>query len=277
MPLYIAIIMIFFIHCSLSYASPSLTIASFKKKSVLTNKALNALHLQHLRMDYSRAYPGVTMDYEGIRLCDLLENHSINPLHTLEFIAQDNFSVLIPAKYTLNCSDQSSIAYLVIEPEKGWPKLFNYTNTSAGPYAIIWTNPELSYISDEYWVWSVVKIVEHSSIDESIVIGPPQQTPPLRKKDILNGYNVYVSHCSSCHTINHIGQASIGPDLSQPKNIFDYYPDTQRLKQFIRDPQSVRTLANGRMSGSSYVGLNNEDLDDLIKYFKYILSAEAIG
>ncbi|MBI2786865.1 MAG: cytochrome c, partial [Legionella longbeachae] len=136
----------------------------------------------------------------------------------------------------------------------------------------IWTNPERSYISDEYWVWSVVKIVEHTAVDESIVIAPPKDIPPSNKKTILKGYKIYVSHCSSCHTINHIGQANIGPDLSSPNNPLDLYPNVRQLKQFIRDPQSVRKLPKGRMSGSSYIGLNNKDLDDLISYFSFIKS-----
>jgi cytochrome c2 len=251
-----------------------LTIVSQTKTSVLQKASLNNLSLKNIRMDYSRAYPGVMMDYYGIRLCDLLSDYSINSRHTLEFIAKDNFSVLIEAKYALDCDDKASIAYLVIEPDHKWPILFNHTNTTAGPYAIIWTNPERSYISDEYWAWSVIKIVEHTVVDKSIVIEPPKDIPQFRKKQILNGYKVYISHCSSCHTINHKGKASIGPDLTSPKNPFDYYPDIHQLKQFIRDPQSVRQIPNGRMSGSSYIGLNDDDLDDLISYFKFINNVE---
>lgn len=273
MIIFIAIIVFFLFNLQVVHANQPLTIASLTKTSVLHKAKLNKLNLKHISMDYSRAYPGVMMDYYGVRLCDLLSDYSINPLHTLEFIAKDNFSVLIQAKYVLNCSDKDSIGYLVIEPDHKWPKLFNHTNTTAGPYAIIWTNPKLSYISDEYWAWSVIKIVEHSMVGESIVIGSPKDIPQIRKKQILNGYNIYVSHCSSCHTIDHKGQASIGPDLTSPKNIFDYYPDTLQLKKFIRDPQSVRQIPNGRMSGSSYIGLNNNDLDDLINYFKFVNEA----
>ncbi|WP_083503193.1 c-type cytochrome [Legionella birminghamensis] len=84
---------------------------------------------------------------------------------------------------------------------------------------------------------------------------------------------MYVSHCSSCHTIKHIGKATIGPDLIIPKTIFDYYPDNKQLKQFIRNPESVRKLPNSRMSGSSYAGLNDADLEDLIDYFEFIIKS----
>lgn len=254
-----------------SFSSP-LTIISQKQRAVLTNKQLHSLRLEMLEMDYSRAYPNQKMTYETIRLCDLLKSYEIKPSNVLEFVAEDHFSVLVPAKKVLDCKKNASIAYLAIEPNKKWPILFNHTNTSAGPYAVIWTHPERSYISDEYWAWSVVKIIEHQAIDESIVISPPSNLTKKNKKRVLNGYRIYVSHCSSCHTINHIGKATIGLDLTQPKTIFAYYPDKNKLKQFIRNPESVRKIPNGRMSGSSYAGLNDSDLEDLIYYFEFVVN-----
>lgn len=269
MTIRITIILCLLFHLPAVCAKPPISIRGLEKASVLSQAELKKRDVQPVRMDYNRAYPGVMMTYDGIRLCDLLRDYDINPEHTLEFIAMDNFSVLIPAKYALNCTEKDSVAYLAIEPDSGWPTLFNHTNTTAGPYAIIWTHPERSYISDEYWAWSVTKIVEHAQVDESVVAGPPQNMPPNEQAALLNGYKVYVSHCSSCHTLYQKGQASIGPDLGRPKTVFDYYPDIQQLKKFIRDPQSVRQTPNGRMSGSSYVGLHDDDLDDLIRYFKF--------
>ncbi|KTD06364.1 hypothetical protein Lgra_3141 [Legionella gratiana] len=248
--------------------SKSLTLITHAKMTSFSRFALINMKLETIKMDYSRAYPKRLMNYKGIRLCNLLKDYSIKPNSILEFIAEDNFSVLIPAHYVLNCNENASIAYLVIEPKNKWPILDNYTNTTAGPYALIWTNPERSYISDEYWAWSVTQIIEHTSMTG--VILAPKNLPLSRKKQILNGYKVYVSHCSSCHTINYQGKASIGPDLMWPKNPFDYYPDIKQFKQFVRDPQSVRKIPNGRMSGSSYIGLHDKDLDDLICYLKFI-------
>ncbi|WP_419419255.1 c-type cytochrome [Legionella sp. D16C41] len=246
------------------------TIISKTKKTVLSREALVTMGTKHIKMNYSRAYPRQLMNYQVIRMCDLLKRYAINPESILEFIAEDDFSVLIPAHYLLNCNKNASVAYLAIEPESKWPILFNHTNTTAGPYALIWTHPKRSYISDEYWAWSTTKIIEHATLNETQVIAAPKNLPTLKKKQILNGYQVYVSHCSSCHTINNIGKGHIGPNLTSPKNVFAYYPDVRKLKQFIRNPASVRQIPNGRMSGSSYAGLNDNDLDDLISYFKFI-------
>ena len=249
-----------------------LTIESQMQTATLNTKQLRSLKLESVEMDYNRAYPNTKMVYQSLKLCDLLKQYHINPANILEFVAKDHFSVLIPAYKVLNCKKNASIAYLAIEPDKKWPILFNHTNTTAGPYAVIWTHPDRSYISDEYWVWSVVKIIEHQHIDESIVISAPAHIPGKVKTKVLNGYHIYVSHCSSCHTIKHIGKATIGPDLMYPKTISDYYPDKNQLKQFIRNPESVRKIPNARMSGSSYVGLNDADLEDLIYYFEFIIN-----
>lgn len=251
----------------------TLTIIGQNQTVILDTKQLRSLKIEAIEMNYNRAYPNTKMIYQSIKLCYLLKKYHINPANTLEFVAKDHFSVLIPANKVLNCKKNSSIAYLAIEPDEKWPILFNHTNTTAGPYAVIWTNPERSYISDEYWAWSVTKIIEHKKIDQSIVISAPANIPQKVKSKILNGYRIYVNHCSSCHTIKNIGKATIGPDLIYPKTIFDYYPDKKLLKQFIRNPESVRKIPNGRMSGSSYTGLNDSDLEDLIDYFDFIIGA----
>lgn len=246
------------------------TVISKQRSETFTYKQLSKLVSIEIPMTYSRAYPGQLMTYRSIKLCDFFKAFRFSSKSTLEFIANDNFSVLIPASYVLSCDAKKSIAYLAIEPKSKWPLLKNHTNTTAGPYAVIWTDPHKSSISDEYWSWSVNKVIEHTEINESIVISAPQNVAEPNKKNILNGYEVFVSHCSSCHTINGIGKAVIGPDLSSPNNPLDFYPNIKRLKQFIRSPKSVRYFANSRMSGSSLAGLSEVDLNDLIAYFAYM-------
>lgn len=275
---FISIVTVFFIALQIypwqTCLASTLTIVTQNQTATLNTKKLRSLKLELVEMDYNRAYPNTKMTYQTLKLCDFLKKYHINPGNILEFVAKDHFSVLIPAHKVLNCQKNASIAYLAIEPDKKWPILFNHTHATAGPYAVIWTHPELSYISDEYWVWSVVKIIEHQHVDESIVISAPTHIPKKAKKRVLNGYHIYVSHCSSCHTIKYIGKATIGPDLMYPKTIFDYYPNKSKLKQFIRNPESIRRIPNGRMSGSSYAGLNNADLEDLIYYLEFIIKSQ---
>lgn len=268
------IVLFIFASPSLYAAEQALEIIGLNSTAIMNKAALLAQEPIDIKMDYNRAYPGQLRSYRSVPLCRLLQGQNISAKSVLEFVALDSFSVFIPAHLVTRCNKGESIAYLAIEPEEKWPVLFNHTGTTAGPFSVIWTDPQLSYISDEYWAWSVVKIIEHKSINRSDVIAAPSHFVSQKQRThVLRGYQVYVSHCASCHTINHQGKADIGPDLNRPKNPLDYYPDIRVLKQFIRDPQSVRKRDKGRMSGSSTVGLNDDDLNDLIEYFRYTRDA----
>jgi cytochrome c2 len=251
--------------------APTLTIESPSKQFSFSRTALFSMQeLTQVSMSYNRAYPNVRMTYTAIKLCDLLRRYSIKSTDMLEFIAADHFSVLIPATKIIHCSNRSAIGYLAIEPLNKWPLLNNNTGTTAGPFDVIWVHPEKSYISNEYWSWSVVKIKIHKKLDNKVFLAAPEELDQTIKNNIKNGYDVYISHCAGCHSINHIGKGVIGPDLNIPKNPVEYYPNDTVLKKFIRDPQSVRVIKNDRMSGSNKQFLSDADLDDLILYLHYM-------
>lgn len=242
---------------------PTLTIET----NIQRSKLLATQNIAQISMSNNRAYPGIKMNYTSIRLCDLLKPYQIEPTDMLEFISADKFSVLIPARKVMTCNKNSAIGYLAVEPTKKWPLLKNGTNTTAGPFDVIWINPEKSYISNEYWAWSVIKITVHKKLDPNIFMSRPD----TKDVHIQRGFDVYISHCAGCHSINNVGKGVIGPDLNIPKNPVEYYPNDVTLKKFIRDPQSVRKIENDRMSGSGEDFLNNADLDDLISYFHYMV------
>ena len=102
------------------------------------------------------------------------------------------------------------------------------------------------------------------------MISPPQ----TNNLSIKRGYHIYISHCASCHTINHIGKAIIGPDLGKEQNPLNYYSNRSDLKAFIRNPNKFRP---GRMSGSSKVGMNDKELNNLIDYFSYIKLQDSVS
>lgn len=267
--IFLALISIsFFLYIYLNKENPILTIEtgdshfSFSRSTLLAMKDITKVSINN-----NRAYPGIEMNYTVIKLCDLLKPYLIEKTDMLEFIAADKFSVLIPANKVMTCDQNSAIGYLAIEPREKWPLLNNNTNTTAGPYDVIWIHPEKSYISNEYWAWSVVKIAVHKTLDAKIFMSAPN----TKDAHIKRGFEIYVSHCAGCHSINHIGKGMIGPDLNIPKNPVEYYPNDVTLKKFIRDPQSVRVIKNDRMSGSGEDFLKNPDLEDLIQYFHYMV------
>lgn len=81
----------------------TLSIVGLKQTTILDTKQLRGLKTEAVEMDYNRAYPNTRMIYQSIRLCDLLKQFEISPASTLEFVANDHFSVLVPAQKVLNC------------------------------------------------------------------------------------------------------------------------------------------------------------------------------
>lgn len=255
---------------NLAMAAPLQVEGPHQQTKTYQRNELSQFGIHHISMNYSRAYPKQNMNYRTIRFCDLLSSWHLTGQETIELISTDQFSVLVPARYLLNCKAQDSIAYLAIEPKSKWPILFNGTHTTAGPYSVIWTNPKWSYISDEYWAWSVNKVKILKPQSHATAIAPPKLAKTAKNHAVLNGYKQYISHCASCHTINHIGKASIGPDLTPPHSPLDLYPNHKNLMKFIRDPAAMRYPKPTRMSGSTKTGLHDDDLKDLIAYFNYM-------
>jgi hypothetical protein len=230
---------------------------------VLAQEPLHTLKKYNIMMKDSRAYPGLSMRYKSILMKSLLKEWHVKKEQIIELIAKDHFSVFVPAYLLFQTDKQNSIAYLAIEPKEGWPILKNGTDTSAGPYQIIWTHPQYSHISDEYWAWSITHIAIHQNYPVGAIISRPK----TKELSIQQGYDVFISHCASCHNINHIGKASIGPDLGIEHSPLKSYPTRGLLKAFIREPTKFRP---GRMSGSSLAGMNEKELDHLIDYFYYL-------
>lgn len=252
---------------------PTLLVKSDTSSVLFTRKMLLKMSVIHFNMHDSRAYLNQPMRYQAVKLCDILQPFHVLPTDTIELIGSDDFSTLVLAKLIMNCANHNSIGYVAIEPENApWPDL-KYNNPddnhpkdgSAGPFAVVWTHPERSYISNEYWAWKLVTIKVHHTLNTAQYL----QAPNSNNKKIINGHNAYVSRCAGCHTINHIGQGKIGPDLNSP-NPTRYFESDKKLKKFIRNPQSVRRKANDRMSGTNEQFLSNKDLEDLISYLRYM-------
>lgn len=267
----------FLITCLFSSSSSAKTILTVETPDAVkkfTRPTLIKMNVINIKINNSRAYLNTVIDYDAVKLCEILKPFHIQASDTVELISSDNFSALVPAKYIMNCTDKTSVAYLAIEnPNKPWPKL-KYNNPdqnhpddgTAGPLSVIWEHPEKSYISNEYWAWKLVKIKTHHTLNNRDYMSAPK----TKDTHILNGYQAYISRCAGCHTINNVGNGKIGPDLNIPKNATEIFNSDAQLKQFVRDPQSVRPKANDRMSGTNEQFLLNKDLDDLINYLRYM-------
>ncbi len=252
---------------------PVFTIETSKDHAAFTRSELEKMPItSQLTISNNRAYPHQTMTYTVVKLCDLLQPYAIDKQEMLEFVATDNFVVLIPASKIMSCGKDDPVAYLAIEPKQKWPLLNEKygKNVTAGPFDVIWTLPKGKAITDEYWAWSVVAVKSHAKLDKKEFQTAPTVADPAMQARLTRGYDVYISHCAGCHTMNNIGKGHVGMDLNIPRNPVEYYPDDVVLKKFIRDPQSVHKLPSRKMSGSSVETLPEADLDDLIYYFHYM-------
>lgn len=235
-------LLIAFILSPLSFSQPTLELVNQGKSVTLDEAQLRKIGIHEVEIVDSPAYPKREMHYQAVKLCDLLRSYKVNPNYVIEFVAIDDFSVFIPARLVTQCEANNPVAYLAIEPDTRWPELIKHPGTTAGPYFLIWSVPEGSHISREYWAWSLNKIVIRESIG-SLLIAPPENVPDNQKKSILNGYQLYISHCASCHKINKIGQGKLGPDLGGNGNPLVIYPDIATLKNsYVIRPQSDSCL-----------------------------------
>ena len=99
-------------------------------------------------------------------------------------------------------------------------------------------------------------------------IHPNNKVPKGSRID--EGFNLFIQHCFACHTINKEGSGNIGPDMNLPMNPTEYFRNKSVLKQFIRNPQSVRYFKNSQMMTFPPKDITDQELDKLIAYLKHM-------
>ena len=220
----------------------------------------------HVPFDVTYKRP---MTYQAVPIAALFEGESVDTRASVQFVATDGFSASIDPARLLNTADSGAIAFVAIEPAaKPWPAIRPGSNSTAGPFYVVWSHPERSKISPEEWPFHLGQFV----IQEPAHVRFPAIRPdPALKADhpINRGFALFQRNCFACHTLNGSGDGTIGPDLNLPMNPTEYLTDSA-LRQFVRDPQSVRRWAGSRMNGFSPAVLSDADLDDLIAYLTHM-------
>ncbi|MEJ1228993.1 cytochrome c [Pseudomonas sp. CCNWLW56] len=204
------------------------------------------------------------MTYRAVPLTELLTG--IQPDDHLQAVALDGFAAELPAAPLLNKS--GARAWLAIEdPAAPWPPLGEGKH-SAGPFYLVWTDPQAGHISPEQWPYAVASIKRLPAVAERFPALLP--APTLAKDDPVNkGFELFQKNCLACHRLNGAGDAQFGPDLNIPFNPTEYFSG-DFLKRYIRDPQSLRRWPQGKMPGFSAVVLPDSELDLLVGYLKHM-------
>ncbi len=234
------------------------TVKTFTRSQLLAHPAIQTLSI----LDQS-GYEDQQMTYRAIPMAALLEGLAVPEGSELGYQTQDGFSSGVQAPLVMNLDPGKSIAYLAVEPpDQPWPN-FEGRTYGAGPFYLIWLNPELSEIGREEWPFQVSSFTVRPSTEALY----PDLVPDKKNQALYRGYKSFVQNCFPCHTLDGHGAGKLGPDLNVPMNPTDYF-ELDVLKKLIRDPRSVRTWADMKMAGFDEKELPDPELEELIGYLR---------
>ena len=216
-----------------------------------------------IRIDQDVSY-NKTMHYRAVPLAALLTG--IKPGDHLQAVALDGFAAEMPAGPLLQSGPAQ--AWLAVEDQRQpWPPL-GPDKPSAGPFYLVWTQPQASGISPEQWPFQVASIRRLAPVTERFPALRPASE--LSAADPVNrGFVLFQKNCLACHRLNGAGDAQFGPDLNLPYNPTEYF-HPEFLRRYIRNPQDLRQWPQARMPGFSKEVLTESDLDAVLAYLAHM-------
>ena len=233
-----------------------------------TEELLKHPQLQTLTINNDVSYKK-DMTYQAVPLAALLTG--VKPEDHLQAVALDGFAAELAAAPLLN--KDGARAWLAIEdPAQPWPPL-SAGKHSAGPFYLVWTDPQAGNISPEQWPFEVASIKLMAPVAQRFPALLPD--PALKADDPVNqGFALFQKNCLACHRLNGAGDAQFGPDLNIPYSPTEYFA-ADFLKRYIRDPQSLRQWPQAKMPGFSAQVLPDGDLEMLVGYLKHMAGRKA--
>jgi mono/diheme cytochrome c family protein len=209
---------------------------------------------------------GRPMKFRAVPLLPLLNVGTA--FDTIEARAADGFVSQIPLALVAKGATGGSRAWIAIEdPAAPWPALRGKA-ASAGPFYLVWENPERSGVGSEQWPYQMASLSEVESpahrwpqmvVDASL----PADAPARR------GQAVFTTQCLPCHRMKGAGAADVGPDLGRPMSPTQYLT-ARGLRSLIRNPKAVRTWPLQQMPAFDETMLRDADLDALLAYLAHM-------
>ena len=204
------------------------------------------------------------MTYRAVPLAVLLPG--LKSANHLQAVALDGFAAELAAAPLLE--KNGARAWLAVEdPAHPWPPLAQ-GKPSAGPFYLVWTNPQAGRISPEQWPFQVSRFKQLQTVGERVPALLPD--PKLAANDPINqGFALFQKNCLACHRLNGGGDAQMGPDLNVPYNPTEYFSG-DFLRRYIRDPQSLRHWPQAKMPAFTASVLPDNELDLLVGYLRHM-------
>lgn len=214
------------------------------------------------------AYGSASPGYRAIPLARLLAGMATAGADILVATATDGFVAQLPAAKALSADPAGAVAWLAVEdPAKPWPKLKG-KQVGAGPYYVVWTNPQRGGIGPEAWPYQTARLELKESVAKrypAILVAEtlPADAPARR------GQALFIDNCFACHKMNGAGEATIGPDLNLPMNPTEYFQPAV-LPRYLRDPASVRHWADQKMPAIAPETMSDADLAAIVAYLGHM-------
>jgi mono/diheme cytochrome c family protein len=211
---------------------------------------------------YDPSY-GRSMSYLAVPLSALLSAFPPDASDTIQARAIDGFVAELPRTLI----GGAAVPWLAVEdPAHPWPHLPGKT-VSAGPFYLVWQDPERAGISTEQWPYALAAL--------SAVPSPIQRWPTIAVDASVSvdaparrGQAVFIANCLPCHQLDGGGEGSVGPDLLRPMPAIAYLTETG-LRALIRNPAAVRSWPAQQMPAFSAT-ITDSDIDAVIAYLRYL-------
>ena len=205
------------------------------------------------------------MTYRVVPVSALLAGVGLD--ETIRFVANDGYVATVPAAPLLGRG--GAVAYLAIEtPDAPWPALKPGESATAGPFYLVWTRPEQAGIAPAQWPYQIARIESVAPLVKRYPMLAPAASVSAQDP-IRHGFAAYEKHCSSCHTLNLGGDATLGPDLNVPYSPTEYLR-VDALRRLIRDSQSLRRWPAAKMPKFPNATLSDRELTDLLTYLRHM-------
>jgi len=207
---------------------------------------------------------GRAMSYRAVPLRALLPALRPDATDTMEMRATDGFVAQLPSALI----EGEAVPWIAVEdPAQPWPLVPGKT-ISAGPFYLVWQNPERAGISPEQWPYALASL--------TAVASPVQRWPAIAvdkslpaKAPARRGQAVFIANCLTCHRLGDSGEGTAGPDLLRPMPATAYFTDAG-LRALIRDPASVRNWPEQQMPAFNTSVIEDSDVDAVIAYLHYV-------